>query len=199
MTGQRVKNISMEVSLFTTYFWKLKVSNHESIKSRYLQSFIDGYENNIYDIPEGWVTHKCHTSFSESKLMDRDICDEYASIFDSIFNKKWTGNFECWYQVYKNDEYQEWHDHMPSTLSAIHFLNFKKEHKVPMFQDPIRNLKATMNHAGLNERMLETDKYTPEVEEGDIIIFPSYLQHTVPAGKYNSHRVTIALNLNVPL
>ena len=74
---------------------------------------------------------------------------------------------------------------MPSTLSAIHFLNFKKEHKGPMFQDPIRNLKATMNHAGLNERMLETDKYTPEVEEGDIIIFPSYLQHTVPAGKYN--------------
>ena len=189
----------MEVSLFPTYFWKLKVSNHESIKSRYLQSFIDGYENNIYDIPEGWVTHKCHTSFNESKLMDRDICDEYASIFDSIFNKKWTGNFECWYQVYKNDEYQEWHDHMPSTLSAIHFLNFKEEHKAPMFQDPIRNLKATMNHAGLNERMLETDKYTPEVEEGDIIIFPSYLQHTVPAGKYNSHRVTIALNLNVPL
>ena len=199
MTGQRVKSLGMEVSLFPTYFWKLKVSNHESIKSRYLQSFIDGYENNIYDVPEGWITHKCHTSFNESKLMDRDICDEYASIFDSIFNKKWTGNFECWYQVYKNDEYQEWHDHMPSTLSAIHFLNFKEEHKAPMFQDPIRNLKATMNHAGLNERMLETDKYTPEVEEGDIIIFPSYLQHTVPAGKYNSHRVTIALNLNVPL
>tara|TARA_B100001029_G_C14824393_1_gene319483 strand:- start:68 stop:637 length:570 start_codon:yes stop_codon:yes gene_type:complete len=189
----------MEVSLFPTYFWKLKVSNHESIKERYLSSFIDGYENNIYKVPEGWITHKCHTSFDESKLMDRDICDEYASIFDSIFNKQWTGNFECWYQVYKNNEYQEWHDHMPSTLSAIHFLNFKKEHKAPMFQDPIRNLKATMNHAALNERMLETDKYTPEVEEGDIIIFPSYLQHTVPAGKYDSHRVTIALNLNVPL
>ena len=77
----------MEVSLFPTYFWKLKVSNHKSIKERYLQSFIDGYENNIYDIPEGWVTHKCHTSFSESKLMDRDICDEYASIIYSIFNK----------------------------------------------------------------------------------------------------------------
>ena len=199
MTGQRVKNLSMVVSLFPTYFWKLKVSNHQSIKDRYLQSFIDGYENDIYDIPEGWVTHKCHTSFEKSKLMDRDICDEYASIFDSIFNTKWSGNFDCWYSVYKNDEYQEWHDHMPSTLSAIHFLKFEKEHKAPIFQDPIRNLKATINQAGLNERMLETDRYTPDVEEGDIIIFPSYLQHAVPAGKYDSHRVTIALNLNVQL
>ena len=44
MTGQRVKSLSMEVSLFPTYFLKLKVSNHKSIKERYLQSFIDGYE-----------------------------------------------------------------------------------------------------------------------------------------------------------
>ena len=91
----------LEVSLFPTYFWKLKVPNHQSIKDRYLQSFIDGYENNIYDIPEGWNTHKCHTSFEKNKLMDKDICDEYASIFDSIFNTKWSGNFGCWYSVYK--------------------------------------------------------------------------------------------------
>ena len=89
-------------------------------------------------------------------------------------------------------------------------LEFQYETRVPRvpfllqvvlydLQDPNKNLKAIMNHAGLNKRMIETDKYTPEVEEGDIIIFPSYLQHTVPAGKYNSHRVTIALNLNVPL
>jgi len=61
-----------------------------------------------------------------------------------------------------------------------------------MFQDPIRNLKATMNHAGLNERMLETDKYTPEVEEGDIIIFPSFVEHYVLSGGTGS---TIAGNV----
>ena len=189
----------MKDNLFPTPFWKIKVPNHQSIKEKYLQFFIDGYEKKIFDVPEDWITHKCHTSFRSNKIIEKDLFDEYSSIFNSIIEKEWKGSIEYWWQVYKNNEYQEWHDHMPSTLSAIHFLNFKKEHKAPMFQDPIRNLKATMNHAGLNERMLETDKYTPEVEEGDIIIFPSYLQHTVPAGKYNSHRVTIALNLNVPL
>ena len=63
------------INLFPTYFWKLKVPNHQIIKDKYLQSFIDGYDNNIYRVPKGWVTHKCHTSFEETKLTDKDICD----------------------------------------------------------------------------------------------------------------------------
>ena len=47
----------MEVGLFPTYFWKLKLPNHQYIKDKYLQTFIDGYEKDIYTIPEGWVTH----------------------------------------------------------------------------------------------------------------------------------------------
>ena len=61
------------INLFPTYFWKLKVPNHQIIKDKYLQSFIDGYDNNIYRVPKGWVTHKCHTSFEETKLIDKDI------------------------------------------------------------------------------------------------------------------------------
>tara|TARA_B100000287_G_scaffold139383_1_gene131316 strand:- start:827 stop:1393 length:567 start_codon:yes stop_codon:yes gene_type:complete len=185
--------------LFPIPIWKLKVPNHESIKERYLASFISAYETGSHEIPDGWITHKCHTSFSNSELLDRDICDEYVSIFDTIFEKEWSGNFECWYQVYKNEEYQEWHDHLPSALSAIHFLNFNKEHKAPIFEDPSKGLKAIVKHSGLNEQLGAPFVYTPQVEEGDILIFPSYLKHTVPAGVYDSYRVTIALNLNVKL
>ena len=78
----------------------------------------------------------------ETKLTDKDICDEYSSVFNTIFEKKWSGNFELWYQVYKNNEYQEWHNHMPSTLSAIHFLNFKDEHFAPIFEDPLKSVKS---------------------------------------------------------
>ena len=60
-----------------------------------------GYENNIYDIPEGWVTHKCHTSFNKRTKFSSTVCDSYADLFDSIFDKKWSGSFEYWYSVYK--------------------------------------------------------------------------------------------------
>jgi hypothetical protein len=75
------------INLFPTYFWKLKVPNHQIIKDKYLQSFIDGYDNSIYRVPKGWVTHKCHTSFEETKLADKDICDEYSSVFNTILKK----------------------------------------------------------------------------------------------------------------
>ena len=189
----------MKQSLFPTYFWKFKVSNHQDIKEKYLQSFIDGYDNDIYKIPKGWVTHKCHTSFEESKITGEDICDEYSSVFNTIFEKEWSGTFEFWYQVYKNNEYQEWHDHSPSTLSAIHFLNFKDEHYAPIFEDPLKSVISIIHHSALNKDLASPYRYTPKVEEGDIIIFPSYLHHTVPAGKYKTHRVTIAINLSVPL
>ena len=77
--------------------------------------------------------------------------------------------------------------------------NFKEEHKAPMFEDPLKGAKSIINHTALNEKLSKPIRYTPEVEEGDIILFPSYLQHAVPAAEYDTHRVTIALNLNVPL
>ena len=88
---------------------------------------------------------------------------------------------------------------MPSTLSAIHFLNFKDEHLAPIFEDPNKNVRSILNQTSLNKDLSSPLSYTPKVEEGDMIIFPSYLNHTVPAGKYKSYRVTIAINLNIQL
>ena len=77
----------MKDNLFSTPFWKIKVPNHQSIKEKYLQSFIDGYEKKIFNIPEDWVTHKCHTSFKRNKILEKDICDEYSSVLNSIIEK----------------------------------------------------------------------------------------------------------------
>ena len=189
----------MKDNLFPTPFWKIKVPNHQSIKKKYLQSFIDGYEEKIFDIPEDWVTHKCHTSFKGNKIIEKDIFDEYSSVFNSIIEKGWKGKVEYWWQVYKNNEYQEWHNHMPSTLSAIHFLNFEDEHLAPIFEDPNKSVRSIIFRTALNKDLSSAITYTPKVEEGDIIIFPSYLNHTVPAGKYKSYRVTIAINLDILL
>jgi len=39
------------------------------------------------------------------------------------------------------------------------------------------------------------EREQPKVEEGDIILFPSWLKHSSPAHKENKLRVTIATNL----
>ena len=36
----------------------------------------------------------------------------------------------------------------------------------------------------------------PDVKEGDIIIFPSWLRHMVSAQETTEHRITLAFNIN---
>ena len=67
----------------------------------------------------------------------------------------------------------------------------KEEHKPPVFFDPSRLAKS------FNVVYHGDDKFIPDVEEGDLIVFPSYLEHCVPAGYYDTHRVTVAVNLKV--
>ena len=44
-----------------------------------------------------------------------------------------------------------------------------------------------------------SSRYAPKVKEGDLIMFPSYLQHFVPKGEptLDNPRITIAFNLKV--
>ena len=37
-----------------------------------------------------------------------------------------------------------------------------------------------------------------DVEEGDALVFPSYLEHHVPPGKYTKPRVTVSINVAMP-
>jgi hypothetical protein len=36
-----------------------------------------------------------------------------------------------------------------------------------------------------------------EVDEGDALVFPSYLEHYVPPGKYSKPRVTVSMNVTL--
>ena len=42
------------------------------------------------------MPHKCHTSFKDNKIIEKDIFDEYSLLFNSIIEKKWAGKLEYW-------------------------------------------------------------------------------------------------------
>ena len=109
-----------------------------------------------------------------------------------------TFSVHVWHNVYwKNREYQERHHHIPYHISLIHFLAFDPtEHKLPVFYDPARQIKAYCAHDALAKDIFE-DKAEIAVDEGDVLIFPSYLEHRVPAGKYKNPRVTVAINVTL--
>jgi len=177
--------------------YHFKVPNHKEIKKKYLSKIIDAYENNYYDKSKlDWHTKNVHTSFGNRDQIISELPPVYSELFDKIMPYKWEGNFVLWHNVYKKFEYQEIHHHIPADFSAIHFLSFDKtEHSPPVFFDPGRLPKEKLSFQKIHP--LNTTHV--DVDEGSILIFPSYLEHLVPASpkEYEKYRVTVSLNLTL--
>lgn len=205
-------DIQSRIELFPISFFRAKVENNDEIKNILVPKIVKDSEELL--IPEGWFTHKLRTSFSgekpgkevffgEDNTYQSILEQKYARCFDRFFDYNYQVMIdEIWYNCYLTDEYQEEHDHLGGPFnnvqfSCIHFLSFDKTtHNPPVFSDPleqVRNLSLEM------ERNMYDSKYSPPVEEGDFIMFPSYLRHSV-APKLNSKdypRITIAMNIKV--
>lgn len=209
-------NMSMnfvEVSrqkVFPITIYKSKVPNNQSLKSLLSSKII---ENSKYlEIPEDWTTSKVKTSFAgepegkellnEKSEYENLLIQRYSLCMDEIFDKEYEIVIpRIWYNVYTDGEYQEEHDHLSGPFAAthfscIHFLSFDpKSHNPPEFRDPLsqlRNLSIEFDSNNCGE------VYVPQVEEGDLLMFPSYLKHWVPVSQKTDYpRITLSFNIRV--
>ena len=190
------------IELFPVTVFKGQVSNNEILKNLLVSEILN--ESKDLEIPEDWTTHKVRTSFStQSNILNRtELTSQYIDCMRDVFDKDFDVLInKIWYNVYTDGEYQEVHDHLgslfePSHFSFIHFLCFDKEnHNPPEFRDPLSQLRTTSLEL---ERNNCGEVYVPDVTEGDLIMFPSYLQHCVPPGKKTEYpRITISFNVKV--
>ena len=201
-------NEDNSIELFPVTIFKLKIKDNKSLK-KVLSSKIISNSNQL-TIPEDWTTDNVKTSYDDEPE-GKEILTEgspyrellmrsYVSCMNQVFDKEY--NFivkHIWYNYYSDGEYQEEHDHLGNPFeqnhfSFIHFLSYnKEEHTPPEFRDPLsqlRNLSVEL------ERNRCGEIYVPDVEEGDLLMFPSYLKHRVlPCKKTDYPRITISFNI----
>jgi hypothetical protein len=192
------------IELFPVTIFKTKAGDNDILKKTLVEDILKNADSLI--IPEDWTTNKLITSFSGEPVgrevikKNRELLDKtYLNCAKDIFDKEIEIKFNSmWYNVYRDGEYQEEHDHLgsifrPSHFSFIHLLCFdKKNHQPPEFRDPLSQLRhlsleLDSNHCG--------EFHRADVEEGDVLMFPSYLHHSVPVGKKTEYpRITISFN-----
>lgn len=200
------------VPIFPISFFHSKVDNNKEIKDILISKIVNDSKELL--IPEGWITNKLKTSFSGEKL-GKEIFFGKDNTYQSILEKKYAkcldSFFDCnysimideiWYNCYTDGEYQEDHDHLGGAFgsvhfSCIHFLSFDNiRHEAPKFRDPLDQLRNLSLEMDRNEYQ---DYYSPTIEEGDFIMFPSYLRHSVSPCEHTPDypRITIAMNIRV--
>ena len=186
-----------ETRLFTIPVAKVWVPETPALKQELLPEMLREYQSKAYPKPAQWETDRIHTSFTKGKVVG-SLPPAYEKLVRQFVP---TGTFEAelWHNVYwTGDEYQERHHHIPCHLSFIHFLAFNHgEHRPPIFYDPAQMIKAHCRFDCLPKEMWE-EQAEIDVYEGDALVFPSYLEHRVPPGKYSKPRVTVTINITLP-
>lgn len=205
-----------QVQVFPVTYFKASIEDNETVKNILVPKIMGDARE--LPIPEGWFTNKLMTSFmgekpgreiffGEDRTYQKLLETRYANCLDSFFDNipYQIAIDEIWYNCYVDGEFQESHDHLSPQIgnnltahfSCVHFLSFDKtRHRPVRFHDPIEQIRCFSWN--LNNIEYEQIHY-PDIQEGDFIMFPSYLTHSVepspPTPDYP--RITIAMNVRV--
>ena len=200
------------VQIFPLTYYHVHISSNDQLKKVLLNKIVEDAKE--LKVPEGWFTNKLMTSFNgeptgreiffgENTEYQDMLTKVYTECFNKIFDRKFEVSIDdIWYNVYVDGEYQENHDHLgygtsPSHFSCIHFLSFdEKNHEPVIFRDPHRQLRNLSIELDKNNY---SDDWVPNIREGDLLMFPSYLSHEVRPGKPTPDypRISIAFNFRV--
>ena len=198
-------------ALFPIHIYQTNIRKNKQLKEILLPRIEKCYKEKRLPVPSGWNTDKVYTSFDRDKLNEEIFGKDNVahSYYIECIKKFFDDEFkilidETWFNYYVNGEYQESHDHLssnifaaPSHFSCIHYLTFDKERHEPVrFTDPIEKIRYTSLNLKSNHY---NSVYTPDINEGDFLMFPSYLDHYVKPSKPtpDNPRITISLNFAV--
>jgi len=93
-----------------------------------------------------------------------------------------------WITKYSQGDTQEIHNHLNASFSWVYFLQQPKEFGSKMY------LYNSMSRQDDRELGL-SNRFKPQQEEGDLVIFPGYLNHFITPNESNELRYTVAGNL----
>lgn len=175
------------IDLFPIPVYIGKVKQHKQIKKYVLDHIVE------YGTPSSWNC-SVNSSFGKENTWLMDVPNMYHDNYDEYFAKF---NLKCnmnlidiWYNEYKNSQYQERHHHLPADVSCIHYIKLDASHYGTTFINPYNLYNAS--NSLMNYKSPYT--FTPFVEEGDMVIFPSYLEHFVRVQDTDQQRVTLSWN-----
>ena len=164
---------------FYVPFYTIKINNWLDKKIKLL---------NLVD----WSDKSCLTNehFTDYHKYKKGNAPYFSAFFDIIKDDlKGFNNLEVrtlWAQRYNEQQHMNVHTHGVLGFSAVLYAEFdKKEHKATTFYAPFPNF---IDGTCMN--------YTPQVEEGDLLMFPSALMHAATPNISTKQRTIFSFNAN---
>jgi len=132
-------------------------------------------------------------------LIDIEQCG-YDSFFCDVRLQKYSpekvGITEIWAIINKKNTFNQTHNHPNTYLSAAYYvkapkdcgdIQFHEPNEVKKFRHPVIEKKNQLNSSG----------FSIKAEEGNLLVFPSYLYHSVGKNLSSEDRIVISFNVDI--
>jgi uncharacterized protein (TIGR02466 family) len=188
---------------FSTPVWISEIKNHEKINED-LKKFIYSEKE---DDPVGKRKSNIKGWHSKQfKLQDESLKKFLDTLSEKIreatIDMGWDTENQIikitsmWSIINKKGSFNERHHHGNSSLSAAYYVNADENSGDLVFYDP-RNA-FTFSHpdnSQINDLNAQTKSIAPK--SGMLVLFPSYLDHSVNASSSSEDRVVISFNVSL--
>ncbi|MBJ33313.1 MAG: hypothetical protein CMC89_01140 [Flavobacteriaceae bacterium] len=192
-------------NLYAIPVYKTKLPDHEKVQQDF-QDVIANDDN--FDKVSSWYSNVDTTfgnpeanklpfnAFIKNAIL---VLNKYITHFSVDAPLRY--GVECWLNRYKKDYYQEVHNHAGrSVFSCAYMMNTPKNSgNFVFYKNTYDNLHASGLPLLSSEPFAYNNRITPPLEEGDIIFFPSTLEHYVTGNKTDNNRATISANFILEL
>ena len=104
-----------------------------------------------------------------------------------------------WYNINISQNYNLNHCHPGSILSGVIYLKCPPNSSPIIFQNPISALVASyiQPYVDFDFSPEISFTYSHQPKEGDLLIFPSWLEHRVDSGDFKGERISLSFNSKV--
>ena len=137
------------------------------------------HSSNVKADMTDWFMHHKYKEFKELSIHAEAVAKQMTKDPVSMFT------FDCWGAVYRKGEYTQKHSHWGNLWSWCYYLEVPPDASPFRFEDIIEQGK---------EEGAPFDVYP---KEDDILMFPSWLQHSVPKMESSSERNMVAGNIQI--
>jgi len=154
----------------------LKIDNHLEVKNKILDAIKYAGKNKYQEI--------YNTDWGKDKNYPRPYYEFLKDIFNNISETvtkiyQYSDKLEVknyWFQQYTNNDSHDWHIHKNCLFSCVYYIELCDETPKTSFK-------------------LFNEEFDISINEGEVLIFPSFLLHCSKPNKSNKTKTVVAFNL----
>ena len=188
---------------FSSPIWVSKIDNYEKINNDMLNYILDLKKNDPSGLTKsnfkGWHSKDFDLKNKEPKSFIEGIKKNINVALNDMnwdLNKQSVKINNLWAIINEKGAWNQKHHHSNSDLSAAYYVSAHESCGDIVFYDP-RPAPVYKNPITKNPNNLNATVNSIKPEDGMLVLFPSYLEHSVNPNMSDKKRIVISFNINL--